>query len=439
MNNIISTTKRYCYHTLTVFVFGVFLLPAISFAAQSPAVVTGVSSSTGGSSVQILGRSDTGGDVSAQVWFEWGTSVSLGNTTGSQTISTNTNIVEYLSGLSSNTKYYYRIAAKNSHGTSYGEIKTLTVSENLSAVLPLIATRSATDVTNTSAAMNGYVDPLGNTGTQTWFEWGYSMSLGNTTPIVNREESAYFGFTIGGLNVNTTYYYRAVAQNSRGTTKGTIMNFKTTSLNPQTSPVYPVTVTIPIQSGTVPIVITHLAENILQTSAELKGLALPGSTISTDGWFEFGKTAALGNQTARKNIGFSTSIDFSETLSGLSPNTLYYYRAVIQNQKGASSGNVLSFRTAMPLSYTPSVVSIQPKEAPKEQESPKVDDKNKEEQTAASLFVGGKFFPDTLIEWLLLIILIFILIAISNHLYGVHKKRKEEKKKRLEEEGVENK
>ena len=427
MNNIISIKiKRHYYNALAVLVFGVFLFPATLFAAQAPAVVTGIYSTNGDSSVQILGRADTGGDIDARVWFEWGTSVSLGNRTGSQSIYTITNITEYLSSLNLNTKYYYRIVAENSQGISRGNIMPLIISKSNSEILPSITTRSATDITNTSAAMKGYVDPMGSNDTRTWFEWGYSTSLGNSTGAVNRESPSYFSFTIGGLNKNATYYYRAVAQNSRGTIKGTILSFKTANFNPQSTPTPPITTpTYNNTSSALPIVVTHLPEEVERTSVKIKALALPGGIVPTDGWFEWGQTPSLGKQTVRKSIGSSVSINFSEPLLGLSPNTTYYYRAVIQNQRGTDSGNILSFRTKniliaiVPEKTKPVVIT--PKEEKIEEES----DDSMEEQTAASFFAGGKFFPDTLIEWLLLIILIFILIAISNHLYGVHKQKKE--------------
>lgn len=445
MNNIIPTTiKRRYYHALAVLVFGVFLFPATLFAAQmqTPAVTTGVYSIAGGSSVQILGLADTGGDTDARVWFEWGTSASLGNRTNSQSISTITNVIEYLSSLSSNTKYYYRIVAENSQGISRGNIMPLIISKGNSTVLPSIITRSATDITNTSAAMKGYVDPMGSSDTRTWFEWGSSTNLGNSTGAIYREGSSYFSFFIGGLYKNATYYYRAVAQNSRGTIKGTILSFKTTNFNPQNIPTP--TITTPVYnynntSGTLPIVITHLPEDITRTSVKMKGLALPGGTISTDGWFEWGQTLSLGKQTIRKNIGSSVSIDFSEALLGLSPNTVYYYRAVIQNQRGTDSGDILSFRTkSAPVSEQVKPVVVSQDNKSEEEKISEEPDDPIEEQTAASLFAGGKFFPDTLIEWLLLIILIFILVAISNHLYGAHKKRKEEEKERKERENARN-
>lgn len=435
MNNIFSTTRRYYKHALIAFIFGVFLFPPTLFAAQTPAIVTGIYSISGDSSVQILGRADTGGETDARVWFEWGTTASFGNRTNTQSISTITNITEYLSNLNSNTKYYYRIVAENSQGISRGNIMPLIISRGNFAVLPTVTTRNTTDITNTSAAMKGYVDPMDSVNTRVWFEWGNSVSLGNTTGAVSKTSKSYFSFIIGGLNRNATYYYRAVAQNSRGTIKGSILSFRTTNFNSQSIPIYP-SPSIPFeynQNNALPIVTTHLPEDITRTSVKLKALALPGGIVSTDGWFEWGQTPSLGNQTIRKSIGSSMSINFSDSLFGLSPNTVYYYRAVIQNQRGTDSGDVFSFKTkgtSIPITYKQTKTTVILKNVTKK-ESKEISSST-EKQTASSFAVGGKFFPNTLIEWLLLIILIFILIAISNHLYGVHKKRKEKKKEKEE-------
>ena len=56
-------------------------------------------------------------------WFEWGSTQSFGNKTGvvnHGTVTANGN--EIISGLSNNTTYYFRCAAQNQYGTSYGSV-----------------------------------------------------------------------------------------------------------------------------------------------------------------------------------------------------------------------------------------------------------------------------------------------------------------------------
>jgi uncharacterized repeat protein (TIGR01451 family) len=66
----------------------------------------------------------------------------------------------------------------------------------------------------------------------------------------------------------------------------------------------------------------------------------------TSGWFEYGPSPILGLRTAQLPLGSGSSfMPFSYAVSGLLPNTTYYYRAVAQNQAGTSQGNILSFVT----------------------------------------------------------------------------------------------
>ncbi len=85
----------------------------------------------------------------ANAWFEWGTRVdALTQTTRTQIVtSTSTGIVETLTNLSEGTTYYYRVAARNERGISYGAVKsvtTLSKSGNNSGV-------SSTSVTSSSS------------------------------------------------------------------------------------------------------------------------------------------------------------------------------------------------------------------------------------------------------------------------------------------------
>lgn len=70
----------------------------------------------------------------------------------------------------------------------------------------------ATDVTNTSARLNGEIINSNNNST-VWFEWADNSSMSGA--MVAGKESFWSGSTfntvIDGLNPNTSYYYRVVA------------------------------------------------------------------------------------------------------------------------------------------------------------------------------------------------------------------------------------
>ncbi len=93
-------------------------------------------------------------------------------------------------------------------------------------------------------------------------------------------------------------------------------------------------------------VATTIANYIGQTSARLNGLMAGGNGGAVTSYFEWGTTQALGNTTNTQNLGNPTSLSFNDGISGLSPNTTYYFRAVATNNGQTLRGDIVSFRTA---------------------------------------------------------------------------------------------
>ena len=194
---------------------------------------------------------------------------------------------------------------------------------------PSVTTNSASNVGGRSATLNGYVDPHGVSGTNQWFEWGISQSLGSVTTAVPHSVIAEnYSLTLQNLSPNTTYYYRIIAQNSGGTTRGSIVSF-TTSLASQ-----------------VPYVITNAPQSVSANLAVLNGYVDPRDSSDTARWFEWGtNNAALTTATTKLPQG-NVSGTFSDTIAGLSSGTTYYYRAVAQNSAGIIYGGVQNFTTS---------------------------------------------------------------------------------------------
>lgn len=106
---------------------------------------------------------------------------------------------------------------------------TLTVVQ--ATVTPSVTTSSATSVTSNLATLTGLVTPNGS-DTHAWFLYGTSNTLSGATQTVSEDlgsGSAGVNITANATNLtaNTTYYFQAVAQNSAGTTQGTIQSFTT--------------------------------------------------------------------------------------------------------------------------------------------------------------------------------------------------------------------
>ena len=199
---------------------------------------------------------------------------------------------------------------------------------------PDVNTLSATDIGRTSALLRGEANPR-NDSAEVWFEWGTSSSN------LNRETSrqsigsgsnlSSFSRQISDLDPDTTYFFRAVARNSFGTSRGEIRSFITN------------------RDGVVreaPLVNTFSATGIDRESARLRGEANPRGD-STRAWFEWGRSSSnLNRETSDQSVGGgNNATEFSSSISGLDPDTTYYFRAIARNSFGTVRGDIRSFDT----------------------------------------------------------------------------------------------
>ena len=130
-----------------------------------------------------------------------------------------------LSGLSQGTTYYVRAYAVNNNGTSYGEQKSFTTGANL----PSVTTSDPTNVSSTTATVGGNVTSDGGAAVT---ERGvvYSTSQNPTTSSSKKTSGSgtgSFSVSLSGLSKGTTYYVRAYAVNSKGTSYGEQKSFAT--------------------------------------------------------------------------------------------------------------------------------------------------------------------------------------------------------------------
>ena len=313
--------------------FGLSLIALVGFFAganiASAAVVTTCNSATFNGSVTPNGNP-------TEVWFEWGTSTSLGYSTPHQTFTVNANFSQVVSTLTENTTYYYRAMASNSAGTATGGTISFNTpscaADNSVGSLPSATTNSPTNILTDRATLNAFVNPNGTSDTSYWFEWGTSTNLSNSTSHYNQGIAASnTSANITGLSQNTTYYYRITAQNAQGVVHGSIVSFTTNYGNSNTG-------------SNLPVVSTSGATSSATDYAVLNGYVDPSGTSDTTRWFEWGTSTNLNNSTVKLSQGSSAS-SISATLTGLSQNTVYYYRAVAQNSQGIVYGSILSFTT----------------------------------------------------------------------------------------------
>lgn len=364
MNNEIKNLKTLFFAILVFFVL--IFIPNISIHAETnpPAVYTNLAADITQTSATLSGSVGPYGSPTT-AWFEWGSSENgLNNETPHQNMGSGTTYIGFLaglSGLSSNTVYYYRAVAKNDNGTSYGSTMSFKTSEVISGTtgggtssisgncIPVVTTGSATFVTKDSATLRGLVNPRGRS-TDAWFEYGESFALTHrltSQHIGSGSVDTDFIRYMPNLKSNTTYYFRAVAENICGINHGSTLNF-TTDKSP----------------GDLPKIVTLQATLVTQNSAIILGEVNPKNSQTT-AWFEWGRDSNLNtySSTAILSLGSGDSFrSVSSSISLLSPNTTYYYRIVAKNNFGIVKGIILNFKT--PTITVPSAPPPAPTPAP---------------------------------------------------------------------------
>jgi phosphodiesterase/alkaline phosphatase D-like protein len=293
-------------------------------ASGKPNAVTG-SNTVASTTATINGTVDPNG-ASATAYFQWGKTSSLGSTTGSQNVGSGDNPQNAsagLSGLAPNTTYYYRVVGTNSKGTAYGDIKSFTTP----ADKPDAVTGGNTPAP-TSATIKGTADPNG-AATTAYFQWGKTSSLGTNTgsqSVGSGNDPANVSAGLSGLTPGTTYYYRVVATNAKGTDYGDVLSFKTPADKPKCS--------------------TGGYGSLSKTGAKIDGSVNPSGGATTY-YFEYGKTTSYGSKSGSISAGSGISdVSASSTLSSLSSNTKYYYRVVAVNSVGTVYGAQQTFTTS---------------------------------------------------------------------------------------------
>lgn len=220
-------------------------------ATQSFVTSNGVPAPTGSvPSVQTIaanGITRTGATLNGSVlpnkaattyWFEYGKTATLGSVTAFQSAGSGTATLSAsatLSGLDPDTSYSFRLNAQNQFGTVIGPILTFKTQGPavVTVSLPTVITRNSSNIASTSATVHGTVTQNG-AATTYWFEYSTnallpSTSLQTTSHTLVGSSTGAVAVTadLTGLARTTTYYFRLVAQNSSGTSKGDSESFKT--------------------------------------------------------------------------------------------------------------------------------------------------------------------------------------------------------------------
>ena len=200
--------------------------PDITFTTVTTPTISSTATVT-----SITGTTATGGGT---ISFDGGSSVTSrglvwGTTAGSSTysVTSGTGSGSYtasITGLSIATNYFVRAFATNIAGTIYGpEVQFSTPNT------ATVASTITSTITSSTAILGGVLSSTGGATTTIGIRYSTDINFGtfSTTSINANAVAGTYTTTISGLSELTTYYVKAYATNTAGTTYGPTINFST--------------------------------------------------------------------------------------------------------------------------------------------------------------------------------------------------------------------
>jgi hypothetical protein len=179
-------------------------------------------------------------------------------------------------------------------------------------------TLPATEVTNTTATLNGAVQGA----TTAHFEYGTTSSYGIPTPsqpVSDGNVSA----AITGLSPNTTYHFKIFSDAGDGQ-----------DLTLRTAP-----------NPTPPGIANQFSSAVTTAAAHLRASLDPNGAETTY-YFQYGRTTNYGTRTAQLTVPAGADpVTVEADLANLRPYTRYHWRLFARNAAGRTFGRDRTFRT----------------------------------------------------------------------------------------------
>ena len=193
--------------------------------------------------------------------------------------------------------------------------------------VPILTTTAITNITETTASSGGTIT---DEGSGTIIARGVCWDISVNPSITNSKTTNGIGAgtfisNLTGLTANTTYYVRAYATNSAGTSYGNEVSF--TTLQPPTAT-------------------TAAATSLASTTATLNG-TVNANNQSTTVTFEYGTSTSYGQtiNAIPNTVSGSTNTSVSANLTGLTISTMYHYRVKAVSSSGTTYGSDVTFNT----------------------------------------------------------------------------------------------
>ncbi len=240
--------------------------------------------------------------------------------------------------LTRGSTYYWRVRGKDTNGSNTWGEWTTARSFTVSAIAPTVTLGTVYNVGFDDADVDAEVTANGG-ATVTERGVVYSTSTNPTTSdskVITGSGTGTFTSEITGLAGTTTYYIRAYAINSAGTSYSSQASFTTA------------------QTPSAPTVITGSAANTTDITSEFNGsqVTQDGTATVTERGIVFSDTETTPDTTDRKIVAPAAGLGtYNLGMTGLDPETTYYVRAYAVNSIGTGYGDVVTFTTAAP--YVP--------------------------------------------------------------------------------------
>ncbi len=359
---------------------------AASNVTQNSATITGLVSS---------------GSEAADAYLEYGTTQTFGNVVARKTVAAGTSeyLTANLTNLQPNTTYYFRIVGRSdcNSNSAHGDILTFTTPATPTITADIKANGSDTGVTipsGTAATLSwtssgatactvqpGSLTGISNSGVSTGilthsvlYTLTCTGAAGTATdtvpvnvtiaPLINADikangsdgpisipagTSATLSWTSNGATSCTVNPGGLTGTSNSGVSTGNLQNNTTYTLT-CTGAAGTATDTVTVNVTTVactPVsASTIAATNVTQTSATITALVTTGNQSAT-ARLEYGTTSSFGTTLASQTIPANTSQYLTANLTGLQPNTTYYFRVVATSPCNTANGDTLNFTTGV--------------------------------------------------------------------------------------------
>jgi hypothetical protein len=301
----------------------------------------------------LEGEVNTEGVSETEIWFEWGVTEALGESTPKQPVGAS-GPLSSLVLVRPNTPLYYRLAGEDANVLAPEQL----IGQTRTGVTPLVAPRvlgapAASFVTPSSAVLSGDLNPE-NAQTEYFFEYAAGESALLGCPGVRVEPEQCQGVSVtpaghssvysqapailqaAGLQPGTTYAYRLAAESGNGTETKTARGegAQVGSFTTATAPT--------------PRARTGPAGGVTAGGATISGVVEPDGAPATYS-FELGIYAGAETQYGIVFSGSagSTTTERSLALTGLQPGTTYAYRIAVTSGYIANATHTLAGETAI--------------------------------------------------------------------------------------------